>query len=318
MAVGVNLNGTNKYMGGIYPLLSTRPISSMHHPAPSSSFSSNSKPRPFVSNNQTYDGNRSNSIKRSLTTYAGEIAAKKLVKEYANYPQTSVNLQTLLRTGRGEFLHKTYKEAELKKDFESGTVATERVLMQVAGFLRRELPIRFAHRIKDLDNVPLMKDMPSVQQVKRLYLQSFLDLLKTEKEVKTVEDEAVFAKIIEEIYERHSSVLVTMARGAFELRKAVREGKITSEDGGDQPIPIADYDLMEDLHEFLDRFYVSRIGIRVLIGQYLSLRQPPVENYIGIICNRTSPYEVVQQAVDDATFMCTRRYGDAPEVIISG
>jgi pyruvate dehydrogenase kinase 2/3/4 len=65
-------------------------------------------------------------------------------------------------------------------------------------------------------------------------------------------------------------------------------------------------------------FFVSGIGIRVLIGQYLSLRQPPVENYVGVICSVTSPYEIVKRAIDDAAFMCTRKYGDAPEVIMSG
>jgi pyruvate dehydrogenase kinase 2/3/4 len=79
-----------------------------------------------------------------------------------------------------------------------------------------------------------------------------------------------------------------------------------------------EFELMESTHAFLDRFYISRIGIRVLIGQYLSLRQPPVENYVGIICSKTSPYEIVKRAIDDAAFMCTRKYGDAPEVIITG
>jgi pyruvate dehydrogenase kinase 2/3/4 len=74
----------------------------------------------------------------------------------------------------------------------------------------------------------------------------------------------------------------------------------------------------EETHAFLDRFYLCRIGIRVLIGQYLALRQPPVENYVGIICSQTSPYEIVKRAIDDAAFMCTRKYGDAPEVIMSG
>jgi pyruvate dehydrogenase kinase 2/3/4 len=72
------------------------------------------------------------------------------------------------------------------------------------------------------------------------------------------------------------------------------------------------------LHGFLDRFYVARIGIRVLIGQYLALRQPPIPHYVGIICDNTSPYDVVSQAIEDASFMCTRKYGEAPDVIISG
>ncbi len=41
-------------------------------------------------------------------------------------------------------------------------------------------------------------------------------------------------------------------------------------------------------------------------------------SYVGIICSKTSPYEIVKRAIDDAAFMCTRKYGDAPEVIITG
>ncbi|GMI48916.1 hypothetical protein TrCOL_g1807 [Triparma columacea] len=75
---------------------------------------------------------------------------------------------------------------------------------------------------------------------------------------------------------------------------------------------------MQAMHDFLDNFYMSRIGIRMLIGQYLSLRQPPMNDYIGMICSETSPAKIVQQAVDDATFMCTRKYGDAPSVVVHG
>ena len=55
--------------------------------------------------------------------------------------------------------------------------------MQVASFLRRELPIRLAHRIQDLQKVPLMKDMESVKVVKQLYIQSFLDLVEFDKKI---------------------------------------------------------------------------------------------------------------------------------------
>lgn len=59
-------------------------------------------------------------------------------------------------------------------------------------------------------------------------------------------------------------------------------------------------ELQDETHEFLDRFYLCRIGIRVLIGQYLALRQPHVENYVGIICSKTSPYEIVKRAIGEA------------------
>jgi pyruvate dehydrogenase kinase 2/3/4 len=160
------------------------------------------------------------------------------------------------------------------------------------------LAIRLAHRIQDLERVPLMSDMPSVKIVKELYIKSFLELVEfagesfeTQK-VMTAAQEEEFAKLVENIYERHSSVLVQMARGAYEFRKHVAQGDHFE---GRQTINSAKdtFAKMEETHAFLDRFYLCRIGIRVLIGQYLALRQPPVENYIGIICGKTSPYVTI-------------------------
>ena len=197
----------------------------------------------------------------------------------------------------------------------------------MAGFLRHELPIRLAHRIQDLERVPFMKEMKSVQQVKELYITSFLELVSIDKKISNIQDEEIFANMLEGIYERHSSVLVQMAKGAFELRGGVRNGTINLDkhhsnkkynSSSNKSRKKLQFDLMEETHAFLDRFYISRIGIRVLIGQYLSLRQKPVQNYIGLICLHSSPYEIVKRAIDDAAFMCTRKYGDSPEVIITG
>jgi len=39
---------------------------------------------------------------------------------------------------------------------------------------QEELPIRLAHRVKDLDELPLgLHDMPSIKKVKNWYAQSF-------------------------------------------------------------------------------------------------------------------------------------------------
>ena len=206
-----------------------------------------------------------------------------------------------MKTGRGEFLHKLSKHnqgggfASVTSRPEDESEATPLVLVQVASFLRRELPIRLAHRIHDLSRVSYLQDMKSVQQVKDLYTTSFLEILSVDKHPPTREGseawEEQFAKILENIYERHSSVLVQMARGAFELRAAIRKGALlgVDDDGCDEGQKTTnekelqvgrdavEFELMESTHAFLDRFYISRIGIRVLIGQYLSLRQPPVE-----------------------------------------
>lgn len=268
-----------------------------------------------ASSGRRFSLNASSYENMQITGVPDDVA--EMIHKHASRPQTSASLQTLMKTGRGEYLHKTYEDHTHDPN-DNSKVATDKILMQVAGFLRHELPIRLARRILDLDRVPYMKEMHSVKQVRDLYVRSFLELLSVKKQIRNMSQEEEFAAMLESIHERHASVLVQMARGAFELRAAIRNGTVDRACLTGDGKRAIEFDTLEDTHAFLDRFYISRIGIRVLIGQYLSLRQHPVENYIGLICLKTSPYEIVKRAIDDAAFMCTRKYGDAPEVIITG
>lgn len=53
-------------------------------------------------------------------------------------------------------------------------------------------------------------------------------------------------------------------------------------------------------------------------GQHIALHEPPKPNHIGLICTRTSPYEVASEAVEDARSLCSREYGASPEVHMYG
>jgi pyruvate dehydrogenase kinase 2/3/4 len=73
------------------------------------------------------------------------------------------------------------------------------------------------------------------------------------------------------------------------------------------------------IQSFLDRFYMSRIGIRMLIGQHIALtdqshhRDP---TYVGIICTKTNVQDLAQEAIENARFVCEDHYGlfEAPKV----
>lgn len=120
------------------------------------------------------------------------------------------------------------------------------------------------------------------------------------------EKEKIFAKVIESIYERHSATLITMAKGAHEIRTTLNHD-------------MAAFAEHHSVQTRLDDFYMSRIGIRMLIGQYLALRRPSIDpNMIGLISTCASPYDIALQAIDDAAYMCKRTHGDAPEVTIHG
>ena len=50
-----------------------------------------------------------------------------------------------------------------------------------------------------------------------------------------------------------------------------------------------------EIQSFLDRFYMSRIGIRMLIGQHIALQKPPIRSdFVGIIGTRTNVHEIAQ------------------------
>lgn len=71
------------------------------------------------------------------------------------------------------------------------------------------------------------------------------------------------------------------------------------------------------IQSFLDRFYMSRIGIRMLIGQHVALNSAPEqEDYVGIICTKTNVRDLAQEAIENARFVCEDYYGlfDAPKV----
>ncbi|KAI9884493.1 MAG: hypothetical protein M1823_003708 [Watsoniomyces obsoletus] len=111
-----------------------------------------------------------------------------------------------------------------------------------------------------------------------------------------------FAKTLEGIKRRHDGVVTTIAQGILEYKRKKQRMQI------DQTI-----------QSFLDRFYMSRIGIRMLIGQHIALtdqRHRHEPDYVGIICTRTNVRELAQEAIENARFVCEDHYGlfDAPNI----
>lgn len=66
------------------------------------------------------------------------------------------------------------------------------------------------------------------------------------------EKENIFAKVIESIYEKHSSTLITMAKGANEIRTILKQDVET-------------FAAYQDVQKKLDDFYMARIGKRMVL-----------------------------------------------------
>eukprot|EP00835_Amoeboradix_gromovi_P006770 NODE_879_length_3484_cov_0.307238.p1 type:complete len:380 gc:universal NODE_879_length_3484_cov_0.307238:2788-1649(-) len=222
------------------------------------------------------------------------------VLKYAAFPQHSVSLNQMKKFGQ---------------------TPNPAALFLASLFLKNELTIRLAHRVLELSSLPnRLCEMPSVIQVKNWYQQSFDELqnfpvpeiptellkcLPNEPSyyVKVPPDYALkdsysdynhrFVKALQVIKSRHDPTLSSMAQGLVELKQK------TDVDFKDRSI-----------QTFLDRFYMSRIGIRMLIGQHVTMvSKPQRDNYVGIICTNTSISEVAVEAIDNARWMCEEYYG---------
>lgn len=144
-------------------------------------------------------------------------------------------------------------------------------------FLRKELPVRLANIMKEIALLPdNLSRTPSVRLVSAWYARSFEEVLQYEKlEPSPATIEKYVIRIIEcitkrfttyecyfyrfcadliKIRDRHSDVVQTMAQGVIELKASK----------GDVVEPSMEL----SIQYFLDRFYMSRISIRMLINQH--------------------------------------------------
>ncbi|KAF4618242.1 hypothetical protein D9613_011685 [Agrocybe pediades] len=265
------------------------------------------------------------------------------IHHFASFPQTGVSLQQMVLFGQNP---------------------SQGTLLKASQFLAEELPVRLAHRVKELDELPHnLSDMPSIKKVKNWYAQSFEELISfppivlphnirqalmtsrpeehhlPESKVNYFDEpysslhnsmngngngngfnklklrvpmerryyantnnitwppevqdyNKRFTKLLEHIKSRHDPTVTTVAQGVLEWKRSQNAKHIGL-----------------DIQAWLDRFYLSRIGIRFLIGQHVALNtQQAHEDYVGIICTKANVHDIVQEAIENARFVCEEHY----------
>lgn len=176
--------------------------------------------------------------------------------------------------------------------------------MDISKFVWQELPIRISHRITELSNLPYnLSSMPAIVAVRQMYIDNFMTLIQEFEEPQTQEDCIQFQKFVNEHTNKMNDVISKIAQGIREMK--IQSG-MTEQQMHECPF----------INDFLDRFFLSRVGTRVLTMHYGALGKPQDPGSVGIIDDDLSPKKVVQRAVRDASELCTRHFGSAPEVII--
>ncbi|KAL9710458.1 [Pyruvate dehydrogenase (acetyl-transferring)] kinase isozyme 2 [Leucoagaricus gongylophorus] len=276
------------------------------------------------------------------------------IHHFASFPQTGVSLQQMVLFGQNP---------------------SQGTLLKASQFLAEELPVRLAHRVKELDELPHnLSTVPSINKVKNWYAQSFEELItfppiqisqnirqtlmaprsgevtlpestpnpsleplnsedyhthsyavsgnhmgmngngsngfnklrlrvpmerryyastnRTDWPPEVQDYNKRFTKLLEHIKARHDPTVTTVAQGVLEWKRCHNARHIG-----------------HNIQAWLDRFYMSRIGIRFLIGQHVALNtQQAHEDYVGIICTKANVHDIVQEAIENARFVCEEHY----------
>lgn len=73
-----------------------------------------------------------------------------------------------------------------------------------------------------------------------------------------------------------------------------------------------------DFSNFLDVFYMSRISLRMLMGQYLSIHNPEREGFVGIIQEDLKLSDMMHRAAQDAGALAGYYYGEEVGIEVVG
>lgn len=171
-------------------------------------------------------------------------------------------------------------------------------LIQSAKYLQRELPIRIAHRIAGIRNLPFIVGCnPSILAVHELYIRAF-HILNDFPPIETREDEEKYSQVLRQLLEDHKHVVSHLARGFKEAKKHVKDEDV--------------------IRQYLDRNLTSRLGIRMLATHHLLLREKSQEHF-GIFSINMSLKKVIEKWSEFTQKIAAERYGGQyPQVHVSG
>lgn len=179
-------------------------------------------------------------------------------------------------------------------------VKNDERLKQAALFSKKELPIRLAKMIKELESLPYgLSETNTMLKLRQLYVSSFNEIVlypSTEIE----QDYILFIKLLQRILKNHRYVLPMTAMGLLEMKRA---NPSLSDLSASCPF----------LGQFLNKFFQSRITIRLLMT-HLVCCLTNKKGYTGQIQHNCDFDMIFKATAADVTKLCIHNYGRAPAI----
>lgn len=194
-------------------------------------------------------------------------------------------------------------------------------LLSSARFTLSLLPIRLAHRIQALRNLPyIVVSNSNITKIYNNYQHSLSTLLPwlddhsspRKQTLSTLEDEIRFTEVLAELVHTHTDTIPILAQGFLECRRYISPQEVT---------------------RFLDEHLRARIGTRLIAEQHIALHFssqphfapedsptpcPDHPSFIGVIDTALRPAGVVDSCGGFVADICELKYGVRPRWEIDG
>ncbi|KAI3402184.1 hypothetical protein diail_113 [Diaporthe ilicicola] len=193
-------------------------------------------------------------------------------------------------------------------------------LLSSARFTLSLLPIRLAHRIQALRNLPyIVVSNSHITKIYNNYQHSLSTLLpwledspNSKHTLSTLDDEIRFTEVLAELVHTHTDTIPILAQGFLECRRYISPGEVT---------------------RFLDEHLRARIGTRLIAEQHIALHfssKPHFDpgasptpctdhpSFIGVIDTALRPAGVIDSCGEFVADICELKYGVRPRWEIDG
>ncbi|KAJ3417387.1 hypothetical protein HDV05_004852 [Chytridiales sp. JEL 0842] len=189
-----------------------------------------------------------------------------------------------------------------------GRHLTEDKLLRSANYIREELPVRLAHRIRDFQHLPfIVGTNPHIEHVYSLYYNAF-EKFRSVAPIQTLGQNHDFCELVESMLNTHLIAIPQLAMGIAETARHMDP---------------------ETVNRFMNEVLRSRIGRRVLAEQHIHLsavfegRMAPEDGWIGIVNTRCQAANTVRQCASVATELFRDHYTsvtgvEPPLVVVNG
>jgi len=218
---------------------------------------------------------------RNLAKLLDEVGAQKL-ELYSKFNPSPVSISHFLEFGRSASTDHSYL------------------------LMRKEIPVRLANIMKELELLPEeLQQQQNCCLIQDLYVQSLKDILRFENAPNTGSVRDEFTKCLQNLRLRHKDVVPTMAEAVMQMKAQHSQEHLDT------------VRVESCIQYFLDRLYMSRISIHMLINQHVIIHgdeAPLSPVYVGSIDPYCDVPLIVEDAFNNAAFLCDQYYLQSPKL----